>query len=99
LGTPANPYVNNTSGRLRGVGLLTRIRQLARPRPAPDPRGIGRIEVGAHSYGFSNVLTWQSTDVVKQLLTIAWWDWPDEKVVRCIDDFYGSIEDFLAKHR
>ncbi|SFW32067.1 CatB-related O-acetyltransferase [Selenomonas ruminantium] len=34
----------------------------------------------------------------KQLKAIAWWDWPDEKIRACYDDFYLPIEAFLAKH-
>lgn len=192
------------------MGFRGRARTLARKllseEPPPDPRLGQQILIGAHSYGFENVLTWQTTDrvnvgrycsaapgvvligggnhptniatfpfrsrlirpgwpedgtsngpivighdvwighgavilsgaeighgsivaaeavvrgqhppysllagnparVVKRrfseptidrLLQIAWWDWPDSKVVAAIDDFYGDVDSFIAKHQ
>jgi acetyltransferase-like isoleucine patch superfamily enzyme len=47
------------------VSLPARIRRLVGSTPAADRRGIGSVEIGEHSYGFTNVLTWQRTDLVK----------------------------------
>ena len=33
------------------------------------------------------------------LRNIAWWNWDDEKIRRCHEDFYLPIEDFLRKHK
>ena len=40
-----------------------------------------------------------SEEIISELLSIAWWDWPDEKIVENIDDFYGPIDQFIEKHR
>ena len=39
-----------------------------------------------------------SPEHIVQLERIAWWDWSDEKVERCGNDFYLDIEEFLKKH-
>jgi hypothetical protein len=36
-------------------------------------------------------------EIAKQLLQIAWWDWPREKLVECFADF-NDLESFLKKH-
>lgn len=33
-----------------------------------------------------------------RLKAVAWWNWPDEKIRACYNDFYLSVEEFLAKH-
>ena len=33
---------------------------------------------------------------IQQLLNIAWWDWPDEKIKARLDDFYKHIEYFIT---
>ena len=38
-------------------------------------------------------------DIVAALLGIAWWEWSDAKIRSEIDLFYGSVEDFVARHR
>jgi acetyltransferase-like isoleucine patch superfamily enzyme len=36
---------------------------------------------------------------VEALLEIAWWDWPEEKIIREVDGLNGAdINDFLARH-
>lgn len=35
---------------------------------------------------------------IKKLNKIAWWDWPDEKIRECYDDFFIDIEEFITKH-
>ena len=35
---------------------------------------------------------------IKMLNKIAWWEWTDEKIVRCYDDFYLDVDDFIEKH-
>ena len=35
---------------------------------------------------------------IVKLERIAWWDWSDEKVEQCGNDFYLGIDDFLKKH-
>ncbi len=37
-------------------------------------------------------------ELAAHLKDVAWWDWPDEKIRACHDDFYLPIEEFLAKH-
>ena len=34
----------------------------------------------------------------ERLKAVAWWNWPDEKIRACYDDFYLSVDEFLAKH-
>lgn len=36
---------------------------------------------------------------IEELKKIAWWDWPDEKIRKCHDDFYLDIEKFIEKHK
>lgn len=35
---------------------------------------------------------------IKALNEIAWWNWPDEKIRQCYDDFYEDIDVFIEKH-
>lgn len=35
---------------------------------------------------------------IEALNKIAWWNWTDEKIRECYDDFYLSIGDFIDKH-
>lgn len=35
---------------------------------------------------------------IKKLNKIAWWDWPDEKIRACYDDFFEDIDTFIKKH-
>lgn len=35
---------------------------------------------------------------IKKLNRIAWWNWSDEKIRECYDDFFLDIEEFLSKH-
>jgi virginiamycin A acetyltransferase len=34
---------------------------------------------------------------IAELLKIAWWNWPEEKIKANIDYFYGDIDDFIKK--
>jgi phosphonate metabolism protein (transferase hexapeptide repeat family) len=36
-------------------------------------------------------------EIAEQLLEIAWWDWPREKLVECFADF-NDLETFFARH-
>lgn len=38
-------------------------------------------------------------EIVAQLLEIAWWDWPDDKIARLAPQFYGDIDAFIAAAR
>lgn len=35
---------------------------------------------------------------IEFLNKIAWWDWSDEKIRKCYDDFYMDVEAFIDKH-
>lgn len=35
---------------------------------------------------------------IAALKRIAWWDWDDEKIRSCHEDFYDDIESFIRKH-
>jgi acetyltransferase-like isoleucine patch superfamily enzyme len=37
-------------------------------------------------------------DIIAALSAIAWWNWPDEKILAEVDSFYGPVEAFLARH-
>jgi len=37
-------------------------------------------------------------EIIMALQRIAWWDWPDAKIMAEIDAMYGSVEDFVARH-
>ena len=37
-------------------------------------------------------------DQIEKLNHIAWWDWSDEKIRRCYNDFFIDIETFIDKH-
>jgi acetyltransferase-like isoleucine patch superfamily enzyme len=38
-------------------------------------------------------------EVVEALLSIAWWDWPDEKIARFETEFYGDVGAFIRAAR
>jgi hypothetical protein len=40
-----------------------------------------------------------SDEIIAEMLKIEWWHWNDEKIISHISDFYGPIEEFVAKHR
>jgi acetyltransferase-like isoleucine patch superfamily enzyme len=41
-----------------------------------------------------------SDDQVEALLAIAWWEWPLEKIVACVDSLSAAdIDGFIARHR
>lgn len=35
---------------------------------------------------------------IEKLNKVAWWDWSDEKIRECYDDFFLNINEFLEKH-
>jgi hypothetical protein len=37
-------------------------------------------------------------DKVQKLLSIAWWDWPEERIRSNIGLFYGDPDEFIKKH-
>jgi acetyltransferase-like isoleucine patch superfamily enzyme len=38
-------------------------------------------------------------DQIAALLRIAWWDWPMDKILRCVPELNGgSVDDFIAAH-
>lgn len=37
-------------------------------------------------------------DQIRDLLAIAWWDWPDREVIDSLDSFYGDVDSFIAAH-
>ena len=39
-----------------------------------------------------------STEQIEALNKIAWWDWPDEKIRECYDDFFENVDEFIRKH-
>jgi hypothetical protein len=54
------------------------------------------VSLGRHSYGgpyrFSDAQ-------IAALLRIAWWDWPMDKILRCVPELNGgSVDDFIAAH-
>lgn len=36
---------------------------------------------------------------IAALRNIAWWDWDDEKIKECHEDFYLTIDEFIKKHK
>lgn len=38
-------------------------------------------------------------DQITELNKIAWWDWPDDKIRKCYNDFFESVEVFIRKHK
>jgi virginiamycin A acetyltransferase len=40
-----------------------------------------------------------SENVIAELLSIKWWDWPDELIKERIPDFYVSPENFIIKYK
>jgi acetyltransferase-like isoleucine patch superfamily enzyme len=35
----------------------------------------------------------------RQLLDIAWWNWPDALIQERLDQFYGSVDDFISLYK
>lgn len=40
-----------------------------------------------------------TTEQIEALNRIAWWDWPDEKIRECYDDFFEDVQVFIEKHK
>lgn len=38
-----------------------------------------------------------SPEQIAELLTIRWWDWPDDRILALDKDFYGSIDQFIEQ--
>ena len=38
------------------------------------------------------------SDQIRDLLEIAWWNWPDRKVIESLDNFYENADTFIATH-
>ncbi len=36
---------------------------------------------------------------IDALLAIEWWNWPDEKIASCEEQFYGPVEEFIRFHQ
>lgn len=39
-----------------------------------------------------------TAEQIEMLNKVAWWEWSDDKIRECYDDFYLDIEEFLKKH-
>lgn len=39
-----------------------------------------------------------TSEQIEALNAIAWWNWSDEKIRECYDDFYLDVEEFIIKH-
>ncbi len=37
-------------------------------------------------------------EIIDKLISIAWWDWPSEKLEQCYEDFVEDVEAFCEKH-
>ena len=35
---------------------------------------------------------------IEELEKIQWWEWPDEKIRACYDDFFLDVDLFIKKH-
>ncbi len=47
----------------------------------------------------AKVLKYRYTQTqIDSLNKIKWWDWSDEKIIECQDDFYIHIDEFIRKH-
>lgn len=40
-----------------------------------------------------------SQEQINEMLKIEWWNWPEEMIVKCIDDFYADVDAFIEKHK
>ncbi len=40
-----------------------------------------------------------TSEQIDALNEIAWWDWSDEKIRKCYDDFFDDVDTFIKKHR
>lgn len=48
----------------------------------------------------ARLIRWRYTkEQALALKKIAWWDWTDEKIRACYDDFYLPIDEFIDKHQ
>ena len=52
---------------------------------------VGGVPAKIVKYRFSD-------EIIRELLSIKWWDWSDEIIKARMSDFYGSVEDFVNKY-
>jgi len=39
-----------------------------------------------------------SEEIIMKLLEIKWWNWNDERIISCSNEFYGDINNFLSRY-
>lgn len=57
----------------------------------PDYVVVGGVPASVISQKYSDEIT-------KNMLAIAWWNWPQEKIISAKNDFYIPIEEFVKKY-
>lgn len=60
-------------------------------KDVPDYAVVGGVPAHIIRYRFT-------PKQIEALNRIAWWDWSDEKIRRCYDDFFLDTDDFIARH-
>lgn len=60
-------------------------------KDVPDYAVVGGVPARVIRYRYSQ-------DQIDKLNAIAWWNWSDEKISECYEDFYEDIEIFIRKH-
>lgn len=60
-------------------------------KDVPDYAVVGGVPARIIRYRYTS-------EQIQKLNKIAWWNWPDEKIRKCYDDFFDDIDTFIKKH-
>lgn len=77
-------YANIGDGVIAGAGSII-------TKDVPDYAIVVGVPARVIKYRFSK-------EQIVALKKIAWWDWDDEKIISCYNDFFLPVDQFIKKH-
>lgn len=78
-------YANIGDGVVAGAGAVI-------TKDVPDYAVVAGVPARIIRYRYSE---WQ----IEALKKIAWWEWDDDKIRECYDDFFLDVDTFIIKHK